>query len=100
MIEHTAFASRCAAGFIGVFTYPKGGIAHTERVRNRDGTLRIFRSEVRAQAIAGLALCRALNASDQPRSPGAKVFTVRNVGGRSRLTAEANRVFSMGVAAE
>jgi len=91
MIDHTAYAKRVETGWIGVYTYPKDGAAHTEQVR-RLGVICIYRSEVAAKAAAGIALCRALNAAMNPRRRG-KVFAVRNTGGRARVFAEAERVF-------
>lgn len=98
MIPHTAYITRHATGFIARISYPRGGVAHTESVRGADGSTRVFRNAIFAQFAADRALRHALNS--EGTRPIGKVFHVRNVGGRSRLTAEANRVFSMGVPAE
>lgn len=93
-VEHTAFAQRVETGWIGVYTFPRDGVACTEQVK-RVGRLRVFHSELSAQAAAGLALCRALNVEAVPRRPG-KTFAVRHVGGRARVVAEAQRHFRIG----
>lgn len=90
-VEHTAYAQRVDAGWIGVYTFPRDGVACTEQVK-RAGKQRVFRSEVMAQAAAGLALCRALNSEAAPRRPG-KSFAIRHVGGRAHIIAEAQRHF-------
>lgn len=98
MIPHTAYITRHATGFIARISYPRDGVAHTESVRGADGATRIFRNALIAQFVADRALRHALNS--EGTRPIGKVFTVRQVGGRARITAEANRVFSFGVPAE
>lgn len=96
VIEHTAFAQRVDRGWIGVYTFPRDGVACTEHVK-RAGLPRVFRSEIEAKAEAGVALCRALNAGTRPRRLGA-VFNIRHHGGRAHIVAEAQRHFTIGAA--
>ncbi len=94
MISHSFTAKRDSRhrGWIGIFTYPCGDANHVAQVRNADGLVRLFPSEIAASTAAAHALCHALNSSRS--RPTGRHFAVSRQHGKAFLIEQANKIFS------